>query len=152
MKNLLYILTIFIINNSFGQYNQIVEKFYQRIDSTHKLMCCDSCSHSYAIVYEIPLHEYPVFDKVNIEEYENSVMNEGYIDVIVGDLVDVYKKIKPSIKSKFTKSCYIMSEDYKIHHDQDSDVYWVEGTLSLKIKFQANDKYEFMPWYQRIFK
>ena len=152
MKNLLCILTIFIINNSFGQYNQLVSKFYQKIDSTHKLVCCDSCASSYAITYKIPLHEYPIHDKMSIQEYENVVMNEGYLDGIVQDLVDSYKKIKPSTRNKFTKSCYIMSEDYKIHHDQSSDIYWFEGTLTLTIKFQGNDKYSFIPWYLRIFK
>jgi hypothetical protein len=140
--------------NLFAQdtYRKYATKFYSRIDSSRRLQCCDSGYNGIYIVCEIPLLEFP-YSGLDIKDYEERHSDDGYVDSYVDDLVDAYNKIKPSLRSKITKSCYSMSVDYRINQDLTfSGLYWIEGSLRVKFSFQSEDKDFALPWYKKLFR
>lgn len=151
----IFILLFFICYQTFGQsgnYYEIPKRFYSRIDSLKKLNCCDSGKAALILSYDVPLFQYPIFDKLDIEEYEVKVMDEGYIEIVVQELVDAYNKINPKLKNKITKSCFTLKENYKIEYETTgSGIYWVEGSLKVTLSFQSDDKHFFQPWYKRLY-
>jgi hypothetical protein len=154
MRKLL-ILFLLLSYQTFGQsdgYYEIPKRFYSRIDSLKKLDCCDTGKAAISLSYEIPLFQYPIFDKLDIEEYEQKVMDEGYVEILVQELVDAYYNIKPKLRNKITRSCFTLKENYKIEYEKTgSGIYWVEGTLKVTLNFQSEDKYFCQPWYKRLY-
>ena len=155
MKSILTISIILITNFCFAQsdfYTRIVKKFYSKIDSSRNLGCCDSSKMSYTTTYKIPLPEYPIFDKLDIQEYESKVMDDDMIELITMDLVSFYNKIKPSIRNNITKSCYKIKEHYTVECDRTgSHIYWVEGYLIISFTYQGKGEYFGQPWWKKTY-
>jgi hypothetical protein len=115
------------------------------------LQCCDSGYYGRVLTYDIPLYELP-YDKIDINEYENQFTEGDYLDFYAENLVEAYRNIRPSIRNKITKSCFKLKTDYKITKDITSDgLYWIEGTLHVRITLQSDDKYFGCPWWKKIF-
>lgn len=153
MKNTLIIIFLIISNLSFGQttgYDLIAQKFYTKIDPMKNLGCCDSCKGGIKIKYEIPLYQYPQFDKLDLEAYENQVMDEGYIEFAVSELQKNYYELRQSTRNKITRSCFTIKEKYNIEHDRTgSGIYWVEGKLIVTFTFQGEENYLDLPWWKK---
>lgn len=154
MKRFLIIISILLTSKVFCQspYDLIPSKFYTKIDPQKKLQCCDSCSSGIKIIHKIPLHELPIYDKLDINQYENEVMDESLADLVVSDLFQSYTKLSPDIKEKINKTCYKIKEIYKVEHDKTgSGIYWVEGTLIVTFTFQSNEKDFGLPWWKKLY-
>jgi len=153
MRKIFILFSFFICSLSFGQgYYEIPNKFYPRIDSMRTLDCCDSGYSSIKIIYDIPLYEYPIFDNLDIKEYEMKVMDESYVDILVQNLVDAYYEISPSKRKEISKSCFKIKEKYNIEFDKTgANIYWVEGILTITFIFQSEDKYFGQPWFKKLY-
>jgi len=152
MKNILSLFFIFLASNICAQtgYENFAKLFYSKIDSSHKLVCCDSNHYGFSLIYEIPLMEIP-YDELDLKDFEIINSEDSYVEMYVDDLVHFYEKIKPSTRDKITKSCYTLNVDYNINKDVTRDgLYWVDGTLKIKVFFQADDKNFFLPWWKKI--
>jgi hypothetical protein len=153
MKNFILLLFLCLVTNVYSQdtYQQVVDKFYQRIDSLHKFQCSDTGVYSYAFTMNVPLYELPMDSRIDLTEYENTVMM-GYSDVVVDDLVNFYYSICSDTRKKFTKSRYKFSEHYTVEHNDSNGLYWVDCTLKFTFLFQSDNPEDFKPWWKKLFK
>ncbi len=153
MKKILLLFFIFCLTQigySQNGYHKFAQYFYSQIDSSKKLVCCDSNHYGFALIYEIPLMEFP-YDELDLKNYEERNSDDDFIKMYVSDLVESYNKLKPSVKDRITKSCYTLKVDYVINKDLTHDgLYWVEGKLKFKINFQGEDKNFCLPWWKKI--
>lgn len=153
MKNILLLFLLFCLTlDGYSQngYHKFAQYFYSQIDSSKKLVCCDSNHYGFALIYEIPLMELP-YDELDLKDYEERNSEDELVKMYASDLVESYEKLNPSIKDKITKSCYTLKVDYVINKDVTCDgLYWVEGKLKIKITFQSDDKNFYIPWWRKI--
>lgn len=154
MKNILLVIILISISNTIlaqNGYKEFIKRFYSKIDSAKTLKCCDSNHHGFSLVYEIPLLELP-YEEIDLVDYEEKNSSDGFVDSYVMDLIDGYYNMNPSLRKKITRSCYDLSVSYNITKNiKDEDLYWIGGTLKVKISFQGEEVNFCLPWWKRVF-
>ncbi len=143
MKKILTILTfVFIQNSTFGQtfYEKVVQRFYEKIDSSHTFDCSDSTSECLSLTYIYDLPEVPApSSNMCLEDLHNWIV-ECNADIMFQELVENYNLIPDNVKKQFAKTSYLIDAKIVVGHETKSSFEWISGTVKYKIFFQPGNK------------
>jgi len=154
MEKILTSLFLFLSITSFAQswQNKIASEFYNKIDSSKSLECCDKINNSLNLEYNFYTYEMP-YNSVNevFDTHYESVMDSSTISSIVDDLVKVYfNKIPKKIRNGFKRSCYNIETKTEISQVFNDDLVFAKGKIQFIFSFQSDKPYK-KSWIKRFF-
>jgi len=144
MKSLLLAIVLLLSAPAIAQAqweDRIARRFYTRIDTAKKLVCCDYTLldkrvKTITVVCTVPVNIF-ARDSFNIRQYSANLLDSTDIRQVSNRLIARYnKRFSKRRARKFKKSCYSTQITSSVHEDLVDDLLFIQSTVYFVFTFQ----------------